>query len=71
MAGLFIWVKTGPTVSFLDRILRWRNLLRTVWEYMLRKPRIPAAVVAAVTVRLRSRSTLIYRSWTGVVMRDF
>ena len=71
MAGLFIWVKTGPTVSFLDRILRWRNLLRTVWEDMIHKPRILAAVVAAVTVRLRRRMTLIDRSWAGVVMRDF
>jgi hypothetical protein len=48
---------------------RWRTLIRSVWVNILHKPRIPAAVVAAVTGRLRCWNTRIYRSWTGVVMR--
>ena len=66
---LCTWVKIGPTYALLDRILRWRTLIRTVWANILHKPRTPAAVVAAVTVRLRCCNTRNYRSWTGVVMR--
>lgn len=54
------WVKTGPIYGILVRIPRRRRLLRTVWVEILRKPRIPAAVVELVTGRLGIWNTRIY-----------
>ena len=68
-AWLCTLVKIGPTYALPDRIPRWRTLIRSAWVNILYKPRIPAAVVAAVTGRLRCWNTRIYGSWTGVVMR--
>ena len=40
-----------------------------IWMEMLRKPGVAAAVVIALSVRLRRWSTRIYRSLAGIVVR--
>ena len=63
------WIKSGPTYALLDRVPRWRNMLRTAWADILRKPVIRLSVVVEVTVPLYKWKTQIFRSWPGVVKR--
>ena len=63
------WIKSGPTYALLDRVPRWRIMLRTAWADILRKPVIRLSVVVEVTVPLCKWNTQIFRSWPEVVKR--